>query len=95
MRKILILMISIISFSTSAEGFRCGVRLVELKDSLGVVKEKCGSPKYDVDMGSVVVDGQYVNLKRLTYDLGKGKFLRILDFHNGILEKISDGPRSE
>ena len=86
--------LSLASCPAMADGFRCGTKLVETGDTLGVVISKCGQPLSQDDLGSVVLKGEYVNLKRVTYDLGYGKFLRILEFHNGILAEITDGPRS-
>lgn len=63
-------------------------------DTTSEVKKKCGLPADEENIGYVKVDDEYVNLKRYTYDLGTGKFLRILDFHNGELAKVKDGPRS-
>ena len=92
--RIITLCLTLFSSCALADGFRCGTKLVMPGDTLGMVKSKCGAPEYEEDVGNVVVDNEYVNLKRLTYNLGAGRFLRILEFRNGLLVTITDGPRS-
>ena len=77
-----------------ADGFRCKNKLVMPGDTTGEVKRKCGKPLDELSLGQVEVNGKRVNMMRWTYDLGNGRFLRLLEFHNGKLVTIEDGPRS-
>lgn len=79
---------------SEADGFRCKNKLVMPGDTTGEVKRKCGPPLDELALGQVEVKGKRVNMMRWTYDLGSGRFLRILEFHNGKLISIEDGPRS-
>ena len=56
---------------------------------------KCGKPNQRENFGLVTIDRDRVNLERWTYAPKKGKFIKYLEFHNGILKEISTGPRVE
>jgi hypothetical protein len=57
------------------------------------VKIKCGPPM-DIDkLGLVEIHGKFVNLERWIYNPGYGKFYQILEFQNGVLISIKNGPR--
>ncbi|MCH1918092.1 DUF2845 domain-containing protein [Shewanella sp. A3A] len=58
------------------------------------MKKKCGAPAVQQDMGYIKVKNQHLKVVRLTYDLGKGHFIYQLDFYDGKLVKIEEGPRS-
>lgn len=73
------LLLAAVSASTQAS-IRCGTRLVEPGDSVYTVLQKCGEP--------TLVDGNY-----WFYDQGSGRFLRILIFFAGRLERIEIGER--
>jgi hypothetical protein len=77
-----------------ADSFRCHNKVVLVGYSTFEVKNKCGIPSDEEDIGYVKVDNEYVNVKRYIYDLGRGKLLKILVFHNGKLAEIIDGPRT-
>lgn len=48
----------------------------------------------DIDkLGLVEVHGKFVNLERWIYNPGYGKFYQILEFQNGVLISIKNGPR--
>ena len=92
----LTIMLSFLLFSHTAmaDGFRCKNKLVMPGDTTGEVRRKCGAPLDELSLGQVEVNGKRVHMMRWTYDLGNGRFLRLLEFHNGKLISIEDGPRS-
>lgn len=81
------------SFTSHAEGFRCGNKLVMEGDTTAEIRLKCGSPLSEEDLGYQKDGDDYVKVTRLVYDLGSGKFLRILEMRNGRLYDVIDGPR--
>ncbi|MEQ5808839.1 DUF2845 domain-containing protein [Alteromonas sp. NFXS44] len=83
----------LLSTATSANGLRCGTKLVLEGESTYDVIQKCGQPDSQEDLGFIRKRDDYVKVTRYIYDMGNGKFLRLLDFHNGKLIKIADGPR--
>ncbi|GAA0344364.1 hypothetical protein GCM10009092_06000 [Bowmanella denitrificans] len=77
-----------------ADSFRCNQKLVMEGDTTLEVKQKCGGPDEEETVGYVKIDDAYINVVRYMYDPGEGRFLKILEFHNGVLNKIITGPRS-
>lgn len=77
-----------------ADSLRCSNKLVKVGDSSIEVKLKCGKPFDESFIGRVKVKGKYVNLDRYTYVPSKGKFVKILTFHDGNLVSITNGPRA-
>jgi hypothetical protein len=62
-------------------------------DTSSDIKIKCGPPM-DIDkLGLVEVHGKFVNLERWIYNPGYGKFYQILEFQNGVLISVKNGPR--
>jgi hypothetical protein len=93
----ILLVLSAMLFSSDfvlANSFRCNTHLVLPGDTTYQVKKKCGNPDDEEKIGYVKFDDEYINVTMYTYDLGHGKFLRTLEFHNGILFSITDGPRT-
>ena len=82
------------STSATADSFRCKQKLVMEGDTTLEVKQKCGQPDAEESAGYVKVDDAYINVVRYMYDPGEGRFIKILEFHNGVLRKIISGPRS-
>lgn len=76
-----------------AESFRCNSKVVMVGYSSFEVKDKCGQPQDEEDIGYVMFDGEYASVKRFVYDFSHGKLLKTLEFHNGKPFKISDGSR--
>jgi hypothetical protein len=75
-------------------GFRCKPdAIVEEGDTKSEVSLLCGTPMTVDREGKVKINGNKVLIERWTYNPGKGKFYVILDFRNGVLTKISHGPR--
>jgi hypothetical protein len=88
----LALMISIPGISTA--GFRCANgKLVSEGNTKSEVKIKCGQPIDKEYVGIVKINQERVDLDRWIYNPGKGRLLKILDFHDGVLAEIKDGPR--
>jgi hypothetical protein len=80
--------------SICSAGFRCKPNgIVEEGDTKSEVKIMCGSPMSSSYEGEIEINEKEVNLDRWTYNPGKGKFYVILDFHDGVLAKIKNGPR--
>ena len=79
--------------SATADSFRCNNKLVKVGDSSIQVKLKCGTPFDEDFIGQVYIKGRYVNVDRYTYVPGKGKFVKILEFHDGNLVSVTTGPR--
>lgn len=89
----IIVLCIICSSHLQAETLRCGNKIVIEGDSTIEVKLICGQP-FDAEfIGLVNVNNAYVNVDRYTYVFRKGKLVKILEFHNGVLVKISTGPR--
>jgi hypothetical protein len=80
--------------SITLAGFRCKKNaIVQEGDTKSEVELMCGSPMSTSYEGEINVHGKMVYVDRWIYNPGKGKFYVILDFHDGVLEKIENGPR--
>jgi hypothetical protein len=88
----LITLISL-SFNVTA-GFRCkSGKLVSMGDKTVEVINKCGEPTERQYFGRVEVGENFVNLERWAYVPNKGKLIKYLDLHNGVVVAISTGSR--
>jgi hypothetical protein len=93
--RVSIAMVASISFHLEA-GMRCeNGKLANKNDKTTEVSLKCGKPTKIEKFGRVTVDDKRVYLERWTYVPEKGKFIKFLDFHNGILVEITNGKRSK
>jgi hypothetical protein len=92
---IVIALFSISSTILKADILRCGNKIVNEGATTIEVKLICGQPFDSEFIGLVNLNNAYVNVDRYTYVFGKGKgkFAMILEFHDGELVKISNGPR--
>ncbi|GAC27036.1 DUF2845 domain-containing protein [Brumicola pallidula] len=90
---IVIALFSISSTILKADILRCGNKIVNEGATTIEVKLICGQPFDSEFIGLVKLNNAYVNVDRYTYVFGKGKFAMILEFHDGELVKISNGPR--
>ncbi len=86
-------LILLASFPAFADSFRCNNKLVKAGDTSIEVKIKCGKPFDTEYIGKARISNEYVNIERYTYVPEKGKFVKILEFHNGTLVTIINGPR--
>lgn len=76
-----------------ADSFRCNNKVVKTGDTTIEVKLKCGTP-FDIEyIGKTKIRNKRVNVDRYTYVPEKGKLIKFLEFHNGKLVKVSNGPR--
>ena len=92
--KVVCCMLIVSAPSISAAGFRYeNGKLAQEGDTTAEVQADCGRPLSKESVGRVKVNGTTVNLDRWTYDLGEGKFLKLLEFHDGILVDVNDGLR--
>jgi hypothetical protein len=93
-RKLAILLFLIYFPCHSYAAYSCASDAVAYEgDSSSDIKLKCGPPM-DIDkLGLVEVGGKFVNLERWTYNPGYGKFYQILEFQNGVLISVRNGPR--
>ncbi|MBL4630147.1 MAG: DUF2845 domain-containing protein [Paraglaciecola sp.] len=82
-----------IDFAT-ADTLRCKNKLVMEGDTAYEVKKKCGNPSSEENMGFVKVGDAYFSVTQYIYDFAYGKFLQTLEFRNGKLYRISNGPRT-
>jgi len=84
-------------------GMRCPEGIISCGDSQSTVLEKCGSPESSIQLGTKtyrLVKRGYereitVVLEEWSYNLGHGKFTRILYFEGGVLKSIELGKRIE
>ncbi len=83
-----------IGLSSHAHAFRCASgKLVLAGDTSVEVKLNCGEPDMKEYVGLVERNGKYVNLVRYVYLPAKAKFIKIVEFHDGVVASISNGPR--
>jgi hypothetical protein len=88
-------LILITAFSYNAmAGFRCNNgSLVSVGNKTFEVIENCGQPYDSQHFGVVEVNEKDVYLERWTYVSGKGKLVKYVEFHNGVVVNISTGSR--
>ncbi|MFA3791934.1 DUF2845 domain-containing protein [Aliiglaciecola sp. SL4] len=86
---------SLISHSVYADTLRCGSKLIKIGDSTLNVMLTCGEPTYKEDLSSHQEKHHSVKVERFLYMQPKGKFHKILEFHDGVLITIENGPRSK
>lgn len=77
-----------------ADSFRCNNKLVREGDTTIEVKLKCGQPDDIEEIGGARVNNKLVKITRYTYYPKKGKLVKILEFQNGELVNIINGPRA-
>ena len=94
MKKLLSLCLAC-SFSVSAfaDSFRCNGKVVLLGASQAEVISKCGKPVMREEQGYRKSGDDYVKVNTLFFDMGVGKFMKILQFEDGKLKKIENGAR--
>tara|TARA_R110002124_G_scaffold152499_1_gene319372 strand:+ start:68 stop:367 length:300 start_codon:yes stop_codon:yes gene_type:complete len=95
LKSSIILIALIIAFYTSpAHALRCKNGSLVLKgDTTFEVKASCGQPDDEEYVGSVKKGGKYVNVERYLYIPPKGQFLKIVEFHDGVVAEIINGSR--
>ena len=93
--KVLLSVVLVVGLCTPAyaDSFRCNGKVVLQGASQGEVIDKCGKPVLREDRGYKQVGDDYVKVVALTFNLGSGKFVKILEFENGKLKNIENGPR--
>jgi hypothetical protein len=76
----------------SDDGMQCGNRLVTLGDGMVDVLLKCGEPMFkETRSGAGGFRSKPVVIDVWTYNQGRGRFLRILTFKNGLVTSIEAG----
>lgn len=76
-----------------ADSFRCNNKVVKEGDTTVEVRVKCGEP-FDIEIiGGALIKNKLVKITRYTYVPNDGKLIKILEFQNGELVKIINGPR--
>ncbi|MCS4502562.1 DUF2845 domain-containing protein [Arhodomonas aquaeolei] len=85
--------ITVLLFSGTATGLRCGSRLIQPGDSTLRVARHCGEPDYIEHRAEAFVPGTgYVSdVEAWYYNRGPQQFLRILTFRNGELVREETG----
>jgi hypothetical protein len=83
-------------FTTQAHAFRCqNGNLVLQGDTSLAVRAYCGPPAAQEYLGVVEIKGRYVNVDRYLYIPPSGQFLRIVEFHDGVVARVKLGRRVE
>lgn len=85
--------------AAQAEGMRCNGRLVEVGESQGEVRLKCGGPalsnSYDEELYEKSAGGAEVRtvstFEQWVYNFGPNRLVQIVTFRNGRVESIVDG----
>lgn len=85
------MLVPIISYGS----YSCENGFARKGDTKVDVKLKCGNPVDAEDLGIAKINGKYVYLDVWTYNPGKGKFYKVLEFHDGKLVQFKSGPRIE
>lgn len=90
---------------TYADSMRCQGRIIKTGDTTTQVRLTCGDPfSVEVFGSNTVVKRKTENKKEVTtkkevvkekwtYNLGRGRLLKILTFHDGVLVTIESGLR--
>ena len=99
LRRGIIVAIRLVHVATVDDPVGCQ-KVLDTKDPVGKVQLACGSP-FDatqwLEERTALVNGlqvsEVVNYERWFYDLGEGRFERILTFENGALVSIEAGRR--
>lgn len=87
--------------AVSASTLRCEGGVVSRGDAIEEVLARCGSPqhveRYSKELKRINHIGipvvREVQVERWTYDRGVGKFVQILIFESGRLQRFERGPR--
>jgi len=81
---------SVLSTSVSAETLRCGSSLIMRGDFAVEVLEKCGEPDFIDQWQQSVVHPQrgVPNIEQWYYNFGSSQLIQILEFREGVLERI-------
>jgi hypothetical protein len=105
---ILMAALTLLGITTAhADSMRCGKYLVNTGDSQSRVLDICGEPQSArqdgfIEQAALCNDKRciyYMETRRIIpvykwdYNLGHGRFLKILTFHGDTLVDIADGPR--
>ncbi|GAA6185756.1 DUF2845 domain-containing protein [Aliiglaciecola sp. 2_MG-2023] len=90
----LLICASILSHSVYADTLRCGSKLIKTGDTTLDVILTCGEPSFKEDLTTQQKKHRGVKLERYLYKQPKGQFHKILEFRDGVLIKIENGPRS-
>jgi len=92
--KVFAIVFSVVATSQVEAGMRCtNGKLINKGDTTSEVIFKCEEAFNKEYIGETVVNGNFVNLDRWTHVPPKGGLVKILDFHNGKLMHIKNGPR--
>ncbi len=98
-RRGIITAIRTVNIATVDDPVRCQ-KVLEARDAIGKVRLACGTPldaSQWLEERTILVNGrahsETVNYERWFYDLGPGRFERILTFENGTLVSVEAGRR--
>lgn len=94
--KYLWLALTALFFSTAsmADSHRCpNGSFILTGDTTLEVQAKCGAPDAKEYVGQVEIKGKIVNVDRYLYTPGRGKFHKIIEFQDGVVVNIINGPR--
>jgi len=84
----------LVASSASFAGFRCVTgSLVHKGDTQSEVENTCGAPMDVSYKGAVKHRGRWVSVELWTYNPGKGRLYKILEFHDGVLKDVDNGGR--
>ncbi len=90
----LALLTQLLCAATAGATMRCdSAKLVKIGDSSNDVYLKCGRPHSRRIMGNIRRNKLFFSVEKWAYKPGRGRLLKILEFHDGILREISHGER--
>lgn len=86
--------LAVLAAAPSAQaGLRCGMSLIQEGDSAALVKLECGEPLLTQTIALDNTSKTQGVVEQWTYDLGPGRFLRIVTFEGGKVASIEKGER--
>lgn len=95
MRFVLFCILMLTSQLLKADSLRCGNRIVKTGDTKAEVKLVCGQPFETEYTANQRVGNKVFKIERYFYLQGSGKLMKILEFRNGKLYSVSNGPRQQ
>ncbi|MEM7258326.1 MAG: DUF2845 domain-containing protein [Pseudomonadota bacterium] len=89
-----LLMLFLLTIAGTAHAFRCpNGSLILQGDTAFEVIANCGQPAYKEFSGKQKVRGRKVIIDRYLYIPPAGSFLRVVEFHNGVVASVTLGQR--
>ncbi|MCX4028626.1 DUF2845 domain-containing protein [Endozoicomonas sp. SM1973] len=108
-RSVLVLLTTFVSVANGyTDRMRCGSKLITSGDSKAKVLLLCKEPMLKEDLSQKIVNKSnwnnlngysseavtYINIEKWKYNRGKGKFLGVVIFRDGVVDAIEVGDRA-